>query len=42
MAQVDPAVADPRPAERRLFQPLGVQTQTRTILPHDLDPISAL
>ncbi|KKC32583.1 hypothetical protein WH91_13165 [Devosia psychrophila] len=39
---VDPAVADPRPAERRLLQPLGVVTKSRAVPPGDLDPIRPL
>src|SRR5690606_41713784 len=42
MAQLDPAVAAPRPAERRLFQPLGVKAKASPVPPDDLDPVCPL
>src|SRR5690606_33372022 len=39
MAQLHPAAPDPRPAERRFLQPLGVKAQPGAIPPNDLDPI---
>ena len=36
------AILDPGPAEAALFEALGHEAQTRTVLPRQLDPIGAL
>src|SRR5690606_18034031 len=42
VAHLDPAVANPRPAERCFLQPLGIKTQPGAVPPHDLDPVGPL
>ncbi|MER8786195.1 hypothetical protein NKH60_34605, partial [Mesorhizobium sp. M1006] len=39
MIELDPVVADPRPAELRLIQPLGIKTHAAAVPPDDLDPV---
>ncbi len=40
VVELDSVVADPRPAELRFLQPLGVEANPRPVPPGDLDPVS--
>ncbi|MER8716672.1 hypothetical protein, partial [Mesorhizobium sp. M1295] len=42
MIELDPVVADPRPAELRLIQPLGIKTHAAAVPPDYLDPVRAI